>query len=264
MKIGFVQNEPRFGEVEHNLDRLSTLLANHSADLIVLPELFNTGYQFTTREEALNLAEPLSGGRTVEWLMEASRRTQAALVAGLAESSGGRVYNSAVLVRPEGVIGHYRKAHLFDTEKRVFDPGDLPLGVFDIGPARVGIMICFDWRFPETARTLALKGADIIAHPSNLVLKHCPDAMITRCLENRVFAITADRVGTEERVAGQPLRFIGQSQVVDPDGNVLHRASADREEVKILSVDIRQAREKRINPNNDLFDDRREDLYIAR
>jgi len=265
MNVGFVQNHPRFGDIGHNLARLDALMENVTADLIVLPELFSTGYQFTSRQEALELAEPLeSGGPTLEWLARAARRTGATLVAGLAEKDGGRVYNSAVLAGPGGVIGRYRKAHLFDSEKAVFDPGDLPLSVFDIGPARVGVMICFDWRFPETARTLALGGADIIAHPSNLVLRHCPDAMITRCLENRVFAITADRVGAEERVAGQPLRFIGQSQVVDPDGNVLHRASSDREEVKVLTVDIRRAREKHINPNNDLFADRREDLYRAR
>ncbi|UCD11306.1 MAG: acyltransferase [Nitrospinaceae bacterium] len=264
MNVGFVQNDPQFGKVAHNLARLDALLDNQRADLLVLPELFNTGYQFTTREEALALAEPLTGGPTLDWLMKTARCTGATLVAGLAEKEGSRVYNSAVLAGADGILGHYRKAHLFDTEKSVFDPGDLPLAVFDIGAARVGIMICFDWRFPETARTLALKGADIIAHPSNLVLKHCPDAMITRCLENRVFAITADRVGAEERLAGPPLRFIGQSQIVDPDGDVLFRASPDREEVKVLSLDIRRAREKRINPNNDLFADRREDLYIPR
>jgi len=263
MIVGFVQNEPRFGEVKENLTRLEALLANIRADLLVLPELFNTGYQFKSREEALALAEPLEGGATFDWLTRAAKRCGGALVAGVAERDGDKVYNSAVLVNAEGLLGRYRKAHLFDDEKRVFDAGDLPLAVFDTGLARVGIMICFDWRFPETARTLALKGADIIAHPSNLVLKHCPDAMITRCLENRVFAITADRVGEEARLPGQGHRFIGQSQIVDPDGEVLYRASRDREEVKVLDIDLARAREKRINANNDLFQDRREDLYGA-
>jgi predicted amidohydrolase len=122
-------------------------------------------------------------------------------------------------------------------------------------------MICFDWRFPETARTLALKGADIIAHPANLVLKHCPDAMITRCLENGIFIATADRVGQEERIPGQRLKFMGQSQVVAPSGEVLYRASLDQEEVKVVELDIASARDKRLNPNNHLFADRREDLY---
>ncbi len=263
MNVGFVQNEPRFGEVRENLARLEALLENIRADLLVLPELFNTGYQFTSREEALALAEPVEGGATFDWLTRAAKRSGGALVAGVAELDGGRVYNSAVLVNADGLLGRYRKAHLFDDEKHMFDAGDVPLQVFDTGFARVGIMICFDWRFPETARTLALKGADIIAHPSNLVLKHCPDAMVTRCLENRVFAITADRVGAEARLPDKGHRFIGQSQIVDPDGEVLYRASRDREEVKVLDIDLARAREKRINANNDLFQDRREDLYTA-
>ena len=122
-------------------------------------------------------------------------------------------------------------------------------------------MICFDWRFPETARTLALEGADIIAHPANLVLPHCPQAMVTRSLENRVFTITADRVGTENRIAGQTLRFMGQSQVVDPDGQVLYRAPEEEEDMKIVEIDISKARSKTINLRNDIFKDRREDLY---
>ena len=123
-------------------------------------------------------------------------------------------------------------------------------------------MICFDWRFPETARSLALQGAEIIAHPSNLVLPHCPQAMITRCLENRVFAITADRVGDESRVPKEFLQFIGQSQVVDPDGKILVRASETEEEVCIVEIDLEKAREKFLNPKNDIFKDRRPDLYF--
>ena len=123
-------------------------------------------------------------------------------------------------------------------------------------------MICFDWRFPETARNLALMGADLIAHPSNLVLTHCPQAMITRCLENRVFAITADRVGMENRLEDEEqLNFLGQSQVVDPDGNVLIRASKTEEEVQIIDIDLEKARDKFLNPRNHILNDRRSDLY---
>ena len=122
-------------------------------------------------------------------------------------------------------------------------------------------MICFDWRFPEIVRSLALNGAEIIAHPSNLVLPHCPQAMITRCLENRVYAITANRVGNENRIPNETLHFIGQSQVVDPDGNILIRASEIEEEVQIVEVDLGKARDKFINSKNDIFKDRRPDLY---
>jgi predicted amidohydrolase len=259
MKAGFVQTCPVFGDVRGNLARAEAQLEGRSADLLVLPELFNTGYQFNSREEVLSLAESIPGGPTAQFLISLAIAKKTTLVAGLAERDVDDVYNSALIAGPSGYVGKYRKAHLFDTETNVFRPGNLPFPVFDVGGARVGIMICFDWRFPEAARTLALQGADIIAHPSNLVLPHCPQAMITRCLENRVFAITANRVGREER--GQPLEFIGQSQAVDPDGQVLYRASIDKEEVKVLEIDISKARNKKINPKNDLFSGRRSDLY---
>jgi predicted amidohydrolase len=261
MKVGFVQNNPAFGEIDNNLAEVLEVLSEERADLFVLPELFTTGYQFVNREEAWELAETIPDGRTTQALIAQAKKINAVIVAGLVEREGDAIYNSAVMVGPKGCIGKYQKAHLFDTEKRIFQPGTTALEVFDIGSARVGMMICFDWRFPETARTLALKGADIIAHPANLVLKHCPDAMITRCLENGIFIATADRVGQEERIPGQLLKFMGQSQVVTPSGDILYRASLDREEVKVVEVDIASARDKSLTPNNHLFADRREDLY---
>ena len=261
MKVGFIQNNPVFGARVNNLARVVSALSEASADLFVLPELFTTGYQFKNRAEALDLAEPIPGGQTSQALVSLAKNLGAHIVAGLAERDGDAVYNSALLAGPDGPVGTYRKAHLFDMEKEVFDPGNTPLAVYDIGIARIGIMICFDWRFPETARTLALQGADLIAHPANLVLKHCPEAMITRCLENQIYAVTADRVGREERIAGEPLDFIGQSQVVDPHGHVLYRASHDQEEMQVVSIDLAKARDKFLNKRNHLFEDRREDLY---
>jgi predicted amidohydrolase len=146
-------------------------------------------------------------------------------------------------------------------KKNCFEKGNLPLKIFNIGSSRVGFMICFDWRFPETARTLALSGADLIAHPSNLVLPHCPQSIITRCLENRIFIVTANRVGTEKRTPNNSLNFIGQSQVVDPDGNILCRASKKQEETNIVDIDIEKSRNKYINSSDNLFTDRRPDLY---
>jgi predicted amidohydrolase len=261
MKVGFLQNDPPFGAVDKNLEHAVRVLSSQKADLFVLPELFTTGYQFVSRTEALRLAEPIPDGMTTQTLLDLAKKIDSHIVAGIAELEGDAVYNSAVVVGPNGFIGRYRKAHLFDTEKEIFQPGNTQLEVFDLGFARVGVMICFDWRFPETARTLALKGADIIAHPANLVLTHCPQAMVTRCLENGVFIVTADRVGCEERIPGQPLKFMGQSQVVNPLGEVLYRASLSEEEVHVVEIDIELAREKYLNPNNHIFQDRREDLY---
>jgi len=261
MRVGFIQNDPLFGEAEYNLSVVESLITQYKADLMVLPELFSTGYHFLNQNEALKLSEPIPGGPTTQSLIRICNKNKISIIAGIAEQDENRSYNSAVVIGPNGYLGKYRKIHLFGTEKNCFAPGNLPLKVFDIGTARVGVMICFDWRFPETARTLALSGADLIAHPSNLVLPHCPQAIITRCLENRVFVVTANRVGTEERISGNPLTFIGQSQVVDPDGNILCRASETKEEIKIFEIDIEKSRNKSINSGNNLFTDRRPDLY---
>ncbi len=229
MRVGFIQNNPVFGEVEYNLSKVESLLTQYTADLMILPELFSTGYYFLNQKEALKLSEPIPEGPTTQTLTRICDKNQISIIAGIAERDENRSYNSAVVIGPNGYLGKYRKIHLFGTEKNCFDQGNLPLKIFNIGAARVGVMICFDWRFPETARTLALGGADLIAHPSNLVLPHCPQAIITRCLENRIFVVTANRVGTEERIPGNALNFIGQSQVVDPYGNILCRASENGE-----------------------------------
>lgn len=261
MRVGVVQNRPVFGDVQGNLDRIEKLLQGHSADLFVLPELFATGYQFKDMQESRSLAELVPGGLTTSVLTAIAKKNNTYIIAGLAEVEGDHVYNSAVITGPDGYIGKYRKLHLFDREKDCFQQGNLPLQLFDIAGTKVGVMICFDWRFPELARSLALMGADLIAHPSNLVLTHCPQAMITRCLENNVFAITADRVGAEERIKGELLNFMGQSQVVDPHGNILVRASMTEQEVHVVPLDLSMARNKFLNPRNHLFKDRRPDLY---
>ena len=261
LRAGFVQNNPIFASVQQNLNRIEKLIKNQNADLFVLPELFATGYQFKDMKESRGLAEPIPGGVTTSRLTAIAKKNNSFIIAGLAEIDKDQVYNSAVVVGPRGYIGKYRKLHLFDREKFCFQQGNLPLQIFEIFGAKVGVMICFDWRFPETARKLSLIGADLIAHPSNLVLTHCPQAMITRCLENRIFAVTADRVGIENRLDGEPLSFMGQSQVVDPNGNILVRASMTDEEVHVVQLDLSLARDKSLNSRNHIFKDRRTNLY---
>jgi len=232
-------------------------------DLLVLPELFNTGYQFLSADEAKALAEEIPNGLTTARLMELAADRRMHLVAGLAERDGDRVFNSAVLVGPSGLVGTYRKTHLFFEETLCFSPGDTGFPVFDIGQAQVGLMVCFDWYYPESARTLALKGADIIAHPSNLVLPHCPDSMVTRCLENRVFAVTCNRIGSEERGGKKKLTYIGNSEVVTPEGKILQRAKPDQEKLAVVEIDPLEARDKKLTPYNDLLAGRRPELYSS-
>ncbi len=263
MKVGFAQFDVRFGDKRSNLNAIAHLIHQSTADLWVLPELFNTGYLFTAREELERLAEPIPEGETVQFLIGLARELNAHIVAGIAERYEDAFYNSAVLVDRTGVLGLYRKIHLFDQEKFWFAPGDLPFQIWDIGLAKVGLMICFDWIFPEAARTLALKGAQVICHPSNLVLPYCQNAMVTRCLENRIFAVTANRIGTEQR-AGKTLTFTGGSQITGTKGQILYRASNNREEAMVIEIDPQEAFEKWVTSNNQIFEDRRPEMYELR
>ena len=261
MRVGFFQFAPDFGDVKRNLDLVASRLQDVRCDLMVLPELFATGYQFTSAAEVESLAEAVPDGPTTRRLTDIARAGRMHLVAGLAERAGSRCYNSAVLVGPDGLVGLYRKTHLFFEETLFFSPGDTGFQVWDIGQAKIGIMVCFDWFYPEAARTLALKGAEILCHPSNLVLPHCPDAMVTRCLENRLFSVTANRIGWEERGGKERLTFIGRSEVVTPRGKILHRAPEDHEDLAVLDIEPAEARNKALNPYNDLLRDRRSTLY---
>lgn len=261
MKASFFQFNPAYGNKYDNLLKVRNALLTTSVDLLVLPEFFATGYQFISREEVLQLAEPIPDGETTGFLADLSREKDMYIVAGLPERDSDTFYNSAVLTGPGGFIGRYRKTHLFYEEKLFFAPGDSGFQVWDTPIGKIGIMICFDWFFPESARTLALKGAEVIAHPSNLVLPYCPQSMPVRCLENRVYAVTANRIGTEQRKEGEALTFIGQSQITSPRAEILIRAGADEEVLITADIDLSLSRDKRLNQFNDLFKDRRPEYY---
>ncbi|RLE54136.1 MAG: acyltransferase [Candidatus Methanomethylicota archaeon] len=260
MKVGYVQLAPKFGMIEENVEKAISFIESADADLLVLPELFNTGYLFLSSEEALELAEPVPDGYTTQKLIEVAEKTKTYIVAGIAERADNKVYNSAVIVGPRGFMGVYRKSHLFYKEKLIFAPGDSGFKVFDLGIAKIGVIICFDWCFPEATRILAIKGADIICHPANLVLPYAPKVMLARSIENRVFTITANRVGTDER-GGEKLNFIGLSQVTSPKMEVLIQAGSEEESVGVVEIDVSHARNKWITEYNHVFNDRRIDLY---
>jgi predicted amidohydrolase len=261
--LGFVQSSPEFGAPDRNRDRLLAQIRRVEADLGVLPELCHSGYVFRSRDELERLAEPIPSGPTCRMLADEARQRRQILVAGICERDGTTFYNSAAVFGPEGLAGVYRKVHLFKDEKLWFAPGDRPFQVLEVAGIKLGVLVCFDWRFPEATRVLALAGAEVIAHPSNLVLPYCQEVMRARCIENRVFAVTANRVGTDARPDGARETFTGQSQVVDPEGQVLVRAPVEDEFEAAVNVDLAEARTKQINDRNDLFADRRPDFYAA-
>ncbi len=264
IKAGFFQFSPVFGNIQHNLEIIINAIHTFDGHLLVFPELAFSGYQFVSKEEVQDLAEEIPSGPTVKALEAAVRGRDLHIVVGVAERDHEDCYNSAILVGPNGFIGTYRKIHLFFEETLWFASGDTGFRVWDIGKARIGLLVCFDWFFPESARSLALQGADILCHPSNLVLPYCPDAMVTRCLENGVFAITANRVGREQREEKAALQFIGMSEIVAPDGRILCRASEnDDRKLSVRELDVAEARRKKINPYNDLLKDRRPQWYVS-
>jgi len=260
MKAGFIQFNPSFGDIDHNLKVLAAFTEGIDCDLLVLPELCTTGYLFVSPDEVASLSEEIPEGRTTEALSAMAQKAQCHIVAGLPERCGDFFYNSCVLISPKGYVGTYRKVHLFFEENRWFQPGDGDFPVYDIGPCRIGLMICFDWIFPEVARSLALKGADILCHPSTLVLPFCQQVMLTRCLENRVFAVTANRTGTESR-GTRTLTYTGQSQIAAPDSSILHRSDDTTEGVTVVDIDITMARNKNVTEFNNIFADRRPEFY---
>lgn len=261
IRSAFYQYDPVFGRKEENITTVFTALKDAVVDLLVLPEFFASGYQFTSRDEVAELSEKIPAGKTSQALIALSQEKRMYIVAGLPEEDRGRFFNSALITGPEGFIGVYRKTHLFAEEKSYFDAGDTGFRVWETRIGRIGIMICFDWFFPESMRVLSLMGSDIIAHPANLVLPYCPQSMPVRCLENRVYAVTANRIGEEKRKEGQALRYIGQSRIVSPDGAILISADAYSEALMVAEIDPERSRNKTLNPLNDLFSDRRPEMY---
>jgi predicted amidohydrolase len=258
---GFVQFAPARYDVARNSAALAALLADVRADLIVLPELANSGYMYRTPAELAPYAEPADGsGPYLSRLRELAAHTGGVIVSGFAERAAEGLYNSAAAVTTSGVVALYRKTHLFLDEQDLFLPGDTGFVMFEHAGARIGLMVCFDWYFPESARTLALHGSQVIAHPSNLVLPHCQTAMITRCLENRVYAITTNRYGMEE-LDGKPLTFTGASQLVSPRGERLLQAPVDGDCVLTAQIALSLADDKHVTARNDLFANRRPELY---
>lgn len=267
MRAAVAQIDPKLGQVEQNLDTCLARIeeaAVAGADLVVLPECAIPGYMYDSLDEALPFGEEIPGP-SVSALEAACRRLGIYAVCGMLEREGDALYNAAVLVGPDGLVISYRKTHLpflgvdrFATPGEEFVVAETPLG-------RIGIEICYDLRFPEVTRTLALQGADVVAHPTNFpVAARVQTEVITlaRAAENRIFLLTANRVGKERW--GE---FCGWSQIVDPYGKRLAEADATEERLLVADLDLEKTRDKDyVIPGEYelyLFGDRRPELYGA-
>lgn len=274
VRVAVVQFEPHVGveNLKANataVEERLTAAADHGAGLVVLPELATTGYVFETREEAYAHSEPVPGGRSVDMFTRIATERDLYIVGNVVEQANGKLYDTAVLVGPDGYIGRYRKTHLWNTEKLWFTPGDEGFSVFDTRIGRIGLLVCWDIWFPETARIVTQLGADIICIPTGWVWTPPPlyDASgvcmaahltITAAHANNVFIATADRIG-QERGAG----FMGNSLIAGTNGWPVDRiAGPDEDTIIYADIDLTAARTAPIwNQLNDLHRDRRTDLY---
>ncbi len=260
-KIGVCQFKPKFLDTTYNLEQMKSLVGNIQADLIVLPELATSGYFFNSKKQLITISEDAYQGQTADLFLKLAKKNKTSYVVGFSEKFKDKIFNSSMLVNPNGDIHVYRKTHLFYEETKWFNPGNTGFKVFNAKDnVKVGMMICFDWIFPESARSLALNGAQIIAHPANLVLPWCQQAMITRSLENRVFSITANRIGNEQNDS-QKLTFTGLSQMLNTKGEVLKKLNKTEESVHLVSIDPEKADDKSITEYNNAFGDRRTEYY---
>ncbi len=272
MKLRIVQFTPVFGNKQENFKRLQAhadRIATEfdGADVLVFPELCTTGYFFQSNDEALNYAET-TDGETVAFFRAMAHTMDALVVAGFVEraieNGEEHAYNSALIVAPGQEVRIYRKTHLFYKERHCFSDGNT--GFFVVPhhrlDAKIGVMICYDWRFPESARTLGLKGADLIVCPSNLITNVWHIAMPARALENKVYVAVPNRAGEETRgLEGETVKFTGRSVIYGFQGQELAKAGDTDDEILSVEIDPAATRDKSFNPLNDIFRDRRPEMY---
>jgi len=257
IKLAQIQFAPMLGDINSNCDKAEKLISQcNDSQLIVLPELSDTGYNFPYKTYANNLAFDIDNNPFVKMLIRKSREMNTSIVSGICEKDGEKLYNSSVIVNNGNILGTYRKIHLFMNEKDIFVPGNGGLEVYQIGGVNIGILICFDYLFPEIWRILGQKNADIIAHPSNLVTYNAFKVVPAQAIINKVFIATTNRIGTE-----RDLTFAGRSFMCKPDGDIVNEAGKESEEIIKSNVDVKLARDKMITPRNHVFNDLKPESY---
>ena len=246
-KIAAVQMDCRFADKAANLDAIRSRLheaAGRGAQLVIFPECVLTGYGFDSKAEAWPHAEPVPGPSTQALAADCRElRTWAAV--GMLEAAGDALFNACVLIGPDGVAATYRKIHLpFLGIDRFTTPGDRPFAVHDLGGLRVGMSICYDGSFPETARCLMLRGADLVILPTNWPTGAMGTAKYlvpARALENHIYYAAVNRIGSERGFS-----FIGRSRIVDVRGEPLAASDDDQPAILYAEIDPAKARQKHL------------------
>lgn len=266
ISIALVQNAPVLEDKQANIHSIHSVLDSIKADITVFPELATSGYYYLSEQALKPHAMVWNQDKELLRLQERAVYEKRIICVGFPElsASGDGIYNSAALFMPNPHLSKvYRKTHLFYKEYMCFLPGNSGFFVihdpeFDI---RIGMMICYDWRFPESARTLGLLGADIILCPSNLVTELWRKVMPARAIENKVYLAVANRVGTEIQ-GDEQLIFKGESALYGMNGEILCTAGAELPEICTAMIDPVATRKKAFNSVNDIFADRRPEMYL--
>jgi predicted amidohydrolase len=262
MKISVVQFKPEFGNLELNSSRIFNYCQNIDSTIIVFPELSFSGYDFINREECISMAEEFNTKYT-KIIQEISSDLNKIICVGFAEIQGEKLFNSAAVCFPKpGFSTTYQKVHLFFRERFIFNESENGYNVIKYPDLdiNIGPMICYDWRFPEASRTHALKGADIILCPSNLVTNVWHISTPSRALENKVYFAVANRIGDENR-NDINLHFNGGSVIHSYNGSDLAKAGLSDEEIITAEINPSDTRHKSFNEFNDIFTDRRPQFY---
>ncbi len=270
-RVAVIQMAAPWDDPEAMRERTFFLLreaASRGATLAVLPELCTISYNFRFREHVEPHAEPLDGPSIIGWTAIA-RVTGMHIVAGFPERDGMRLYNTAVVIGAAGVVGIYRKAHLYHFEREVFLRGDTGFRVWETPVGRIGVLICYDLRFAEAVRILLLRGAQILCVPTTWTDRGKPEPWDARgwcgadylaaghAYGNRMWVACADRAGVDGTV-----RTLGCSAVFAPSGvAAAGPASPTAEEVLVADLEMARADAARVTAEMDLVRDRRPELY---
>lgn len=218
MKIGFLQYDVTH-HTEKNIECIMSALQKHSSELLILPELSICGYLFRNRNALLACAESVPAGASTQRMMSLSKEYSCTIIFGLAEIENSKFYNTAVVVSKGRYIGKYRKIHLSDYEKRLFDRGTENT-IFEVDGIKIGVQICFDLWFPEISREQLRMGADIFCALANFGGETTYHIAKIRAIENLTPLVLCNRIG-KESIPDMNAEFLGKSTILDSSGHRL-------------------------------------------
>jgi predicted amidohydrolase len=266
VKVAVAQAHLEVGDVPANISetlRLIDLAAKQNAQIIILPELSNSGYVYKNKQE---LIESLANTNVLKIWEEKSKDLNNIIVAGFAEVQGKKVYNRSVIIENGKILSIYTKAHLFNDEKNIFTPGDIPSRVIQTSIGKIATMICYDLEFPEFVRLVAQNGVELLCVPTNWpqgsfnrsINEPRPMELIkamSAAATNRIWIALSDRCGDERNIS-----WLEASSVIDPDGWPIVQVGKGSG-VAVADIDLAIAKNKSLSPKNHALNDRRPEIY---